>query len=77
MRVEALYRGYYGDMIREIGDKFEIKDESELGRWMKPLDKVVEREVEAPAPVVEAKPVAQKNKPSPKAAQAVESDEVM
>ena len=77
MQVEALYRGYYGGMIREIGDKFAIKDESELGRWMKPLEKAVKSQAEVPAPVVESKPVAQKKKPVVEAAPAAKDDEVM
>lgn len=37
MRVRATERGYYGGMIREVGDVFTIAGRPDLGRWMAPI----------------------------------------
>lgn len=39
IRVQAKRKGLYGRMIRPEGSVFTIKDESQLGKWMKRLDK--------------------------------------
>lgn len=36
LAVVALARGAYGGMIREIGDRFTIASEGDLGAWMQP-----------------------------------------
>lgn len=38
MKVEAKATGFYGGLIREPGDVFEIKDGERLGSWMVPAD---------------------------------------
>lgn len=37
MEVRALARGYYGGMIRDVGDVFAIAAGAELGSWMEPV----------------------------------------
>ncbi len=38
MKVKAVQRGYFGK-LREVGDVFTIKNEKQLGSWMKPVEK--------------------------------------
>lgn len=38
IHVVAVREGYYGHKIRQEGEKFHIKSESELGSWMERLD---------------------------------------
>jgi hypothetical protein len=38
IRVRATKKGLYGRVIRQEGDEFTIRDESQLGRWMERLD---------------------------------------
>jgi hypothetical protein len=40
IRVTANQRGYYDDRIRNEGDVFEVKDESELSFWLDPVDEL-------------------------------------
>lgn len=47
MKVKATAKGFYGK-FRHIGDEFEIRNEKELGSWMKVL--------EQPKPKKTAKP---------------------
>lgn len=37
MEVRAKEKGFYGGIIREPGDKFELKKGDKLGRWMEPV----------------------------------------
>lgn len=38
MRVRATEKGYYGGMIREPGDVFDLASKDDKGRWMDPID---------------------------------------
>lgn len=37
-KVVAISKGYFGGVIREVGDKFEWPDETKLGSWVKPAE---------------------------------------
>lgn len=43
MRVYASRVGYYGGVLREPGDEFDIQDDKELGSWMTPVDQQAQR----------------------------------
>lgn len=43
MRVYANRLGYYGGVLREPGEEFDIQDEKELGSWMSRVDQDVQR----------------------------------
>lgn len=51
--VIATALGYYGLQLRKKGDVFTIKDESEMGKWMRVTKAQVQApdDDEAPAPV--------------------------
>jgi hypothetical protein len=36
--VEATALGYYGDVLRQPGNRFQVKNEKEIGSWMKIVD---------------------------------------
>lgn len=38
IEVKALAKGYYGNRLREEGDKFVIEKESDMGSWMEELN---------------------------------------
>jgi hypothetical protein len=38
-RVRALARGYFGGVIIEAGQQFDISNDGELGSWMEPVNK--------------------------------------
>jgi len=45
IRVKAICPGFYPDTLRQVGEIFEVQDESHLGRWMEKVDahRVVEK----------------------------------
>lgn len=47
IRVKATQRGYFGGIIREEGDEFEIKGKKQLGSWMQivPAPEVIQPQV--------------------------------
>lgn len=46
VRVKQGQMGFYGGLRRRSGDKFEILNESQLGKWMEVVDKPVVDESE-------------------------------
>lgn len=38
MKVRANAVGFYDNVLRKVGEEFEIKDESEMGKWMDVLE---------------------------------------
>ena len=38
-RVRALARGYYGGVLRDEGEQFDIEADADLGAWMDPVNR--------------------------------------
>ena len=49
-KVKAISKGYFGGVIREIGEVFEWPEKIKLGKWVKPLDGKAEAEAEDAKP---------------------------
>ena len=48
MKVRAKQKCYYGEMIRQEGEEFEIDNESDLRSWLEPVEAKTKKPKSAP-----------------------------
>lgn len=51
MKVKATAKGYFGGVIRNEGDEFEMPDDTKVGSWFYPVEEQGEPEPKKSAPV--------------------------